>query len=142
MCCSCWLELVYVFIHPNVCIMCSAESIHHAPSPLQPTRRHVHKILSTEENPSSLTHRSAMSSSSSSPGWYPQSRLSQRAHVNRAGLFLNLLNLLAHHYRIVASNLLGAMFPIVKGALVLVAVPVHSAKQATASAFETYRSRA
>lgn len=63
-----------------------------------------------------------------------------RAHSrtqNRAGLFLNLLDLLAHHHRIVAPNLLGTVFPVVEAALVLVAVPVHGAEQAAASALES-----
>lgn len=56
---------------------------------------------------------------------------------NRAGLFLNLLDFLAHHHRIVAPNLLGTVFPVVERALVLVAVPVHGAEQAAASALES-----
>lgn len=56
---------------------------------------------------------------------------------NRAGLFLNLLDLLAHHHRIVAPDLLGTVFSVIEAALVLVAVSVYSAEQAATSALET-----
>lgn len=51
-----------------------------------------------------------------------------------------LVYLLGNDDGVVAADLLRAQLPVVEGALVLVAVPVHRAEQAPAAALETCES--
>lgn len=51
--------------------------------------------------------------------------------------FSNFLDFLAYNDRIIASNFLGSVFPIVKRAVVFITVSMDRTKQTGASAFKT-----